>query len=246
MARMKSKKNGFTLAELLVATILLSIVMTAVYTLCNAVISAWRAVEEDYDAYQDARIAFTILQREINSLLNSAGFLFEGADDEFTAFIVSEPMNVDKTEGRHLLRVRYYHNSKSNELMREEAIVVKALPQSPDEDEMTGGRLRVQSKETFVVATGVRRFRLQYVWVPREEERDPRKPPKPEAPIIVDRHEKKWRLGMPNAIQVTLSFQDRKRSAAEPLRLKTTIPVPTQYAAYTRRELMSRLKDVAS
>ena len=97
-----------------------------------------------------------------------------------------------------------------------------------------------------MVATGVRRFRVQYVWVPREEERDIRKPPQPEAPIIVERHEKKWRLGMPNAIQVSLAFQDRKRSSADPLTLKATIPVPTQHAVYTRRELMSQLKDVVS
>lgn len=246
MQRMRAKNSGFTLAELLVATVLLSIVMTSVYTLCNSVLSAWRAVEEDYDAYQDSRIAVTIMQRELNSLLSAADFLFEGSNDEFTTFLVQQPMNVEETEGRHLLRVRYYRDSHKNELIREEALVVKPLPQNPREDELTGGRLRVKSKKDFVIATGVQQFRVRYLWMPLQDSRDGREAPTPQEPIIVERHEKKWHLGMPNAIEVTMRFKDPKRSRREEFVIKTTIPIPTQGSQLTRKELLFRLKEVVS
>ena len=118
------KEKGFTLAELMVATMLMSIVMTAVYTLFHSAIGSWRAVEQDFDPYQDARNAVTVLQREVHNLVWQAGHLFEGRNDEFTMFIATEPMNVEESEGRHLMRVRYYYNQGRKELIREAEVII--------------------------------------------------------------------------------------------------------------------------
>lgn len=44
-----NKRSGFTLVELLVASLLMSIVMAGVYTLFYSTIGTWRAVDSGYD-----------------------------------------------------------------------------------------------------------------------------------------------------------------------------------------------------
>ncbi len=200
---------GFTLMELLVASMLFSIVMTAVYTLCNNVILAWRTTEQDYDAYQNARNVATLMQREFNSAI--AGHLFEGTDDEFTLFTVADPLNIEENQGRALLRVRYRYNKAKDELVREEAQVATALPMAlPDDGELPKNRIRVKHKEDFVVASGVKKIKVAYEWVPAPDPNAGNAPSDPSNHIIVNRHSKKWRLGMPQAVRVTLSLADPK------------------------------------
>ncbi len=200
---------GFTLMELLVASMLFSIVMTAVYTLCNNVILAWRTTEQDYDAYQNARNVATLMQREFNSAI--AGHLFEGTDDEFTLFTVADPLNIEQNQGRALLRVRYRYNKAKDELVREEAQVATALPMAlPDDGELPKNRIRVKHKEDFVVASGVKKIKVAYEWVPALDPNAGNAPSDPNNHIIVNRHSKKWRLGMPQAVRVTLTLADPK------------------------------------
>lgn len=206
-APVKHSRSGFTLIELLVATMLLSIVMTAVYTLTNGVITAWRTTEQDYDAYQNARNFITLVQREFSAAV--AGHLFEGEEDEFTLFTVSEPFDIEKSTGRHLIRVRYRLNNAKDELIREEALVVSALPtMAPPDGKLPVNRIRVKHEEKFVVATGVKKMDVRYEWVPRMLDRDITFPPEPMDHIVVNMHSIKFRLGMPQAILIKLTLAD--------------------------------------
>lgn len=232
------KEKGFTLAELMVATMLMSIVMTAVYTLFHSAIGSWRAVEQDFDPYQDARNAVTVLQREVHNLIWQAGHLFEGENDEFTMFIATEPMNVEESEGRHLMRVRYYYNQGQKELMREEAFVQTALPKVPRAGrDLDRQRIKLKHKEKFVVAENVIDFRVRYIWMPIEIGRNPNLPPVPVEPLVVERHRERW--GLPQALEITVVLRDpRDRKGKKAGHTVTsTIPIRTQNASRTRKGL---------
>lgn len=238
------RQHGFTLAELLVATMLLSIVMTAVYTLVYSVISSWRTVEENYDVYRDARNAFTIMQREFDSVI--AGHLFEGEKDELTLFTVSEPFNMKLRswkEGRRLLQVRYRVNKGDHTLVREEGLVTNALPMVlPEEGQIAKDRISVKNKKRFEIASNVRDFSLEYVWVPAPTERDRTKPPQPIEHIVVNKHDKRWRLGLPQAVRVTLTLVDPKDKKNEH-EVESLIPIRTMTGRYDVEKLKSTLKD---
>jgi prepilin-type N-terminal cleavage/methylation domain-containing protein len=212
----RNRIAGFTLAEMLVAATLLSIVMTTVYVLFHSVIGSWRAVEHDFDAYRDARDALSMMQRELQNAMNGAGFLFEGKDDEFTFFAVSEPMNVVEEPGRHLIKIRYHFNRAQKELIREEAMVMTALPDVPPEGKPPNHeRIRLKNKEKFILAKGVEKFGIRYEWIPRPKTRDPLEPPEVIEPIFTERHEPIWRLGYPNGIEITCELADPKEKKKE-------------------------------
>lgn len=207
MKKNRSRHSGFTLAELLVATVLLSIVMGSVYTLFHSTIRSWRAVEGDVDFYQDARTSLTIFQRELDSIVPATAHLFEGEDNEITFFLTAEPMNVEDSEGAHLLRVRYYYSRPKKALIREEALVETALPRRPPDDrELDRQRIKLKKEEKFVLASNVDDLQFTYIWMPVPKDRDTEIPPTPIEPYELHRHKERW--GLPQGVQLTMTFQD--------------------------------------
>lgn len=235
--------NGFTLAELLVATTLLAIVMTSVYSLFNSAIGSWRSVEAGFDAHQEARAFMGLFAHEFGNITPRAGHLFEGKDDSVTLFVVSGPMNLEEGEGRRLMRVEYSYNRTKGAVTREEAFIDAPLPKLPPEGQSVDrGRVKVGKKFEAVVAGNVTRFSLRYLWVPTRENWDPKQPPEPVVPVIVDRNEERW--GLPQAVEVLIEVADPDGRQA-PYRLVCVFPV--RAGAYRRTQSdLDRMLGVAS
>lgn len=232
-------RQGFTLVELLVATLLLTVVMGSVYTMFYAVLVPWRAVEQDYDAYRETRNAMTLFEREVNNLVPTASYLFEGEKDEITLFLVSEPMDVEKSEGRHLLRVRYRFKSGANELVREEAQVTSPLPQvPPDGTKVDRTRVKTEKEIEHVLAANVEDFSIRYIWLPAPEGRTPEIPPTPIVPLYATKHEERW--GYPQGIEVKLTLRDPENKEATHT-VSRTIALPVPGALLTMQQLSERL-----
>ncbi|MFP4499616.1 MAG: PilW family protein [Candidatus Hydrogenedentota bacterium] len=208
--------RGFTLAEVLVATTLLSIVMASVYALFGSTLRTWRSAEDKFDNFQNVRVASTVIKREINNILPEGGYFFQGEGHDFEMVVVSEPFNVDDGdgEGRRLMLVRYRFNRTGQELLRQEAQVTMALPQRRrGEDKIDRGRLKTSKEEEYVVARNVRSFDVRYVWMPVPAQRDPNQPPPRVRPIRADRHEEGW--GLPNGIEIKLVVEDPENEEDE-------------------------------
>jgi len=223
------RNGGFTLAELLVATTLLSLVMSAVYFLFYTSMTSWRAMEDDFDTYRDGRNVFTLMQRDIQNIHKPAGHLVEGEGDELTLFVISEPMDVDSGEGRRLLRVRYRYRRAARELVREESLIEAALPRRPHPDrQLDRTRIRARRGETFLVASNVRDFQVRYVWMPLPMNRDMAHPPPRIEPVVVSKHEILW--GLPNAIEITMILTEpERRDETHTLISRIPMPPPNQY-----------------
>ncbi len=109
----KTGERGFTLIEVLVALTVTAIIMTTVYGIFSGVSSAKQRLEQDGEAFHQARVLFDRLAREIRSayfLSGAQNTLFRGGKDdddrfylEFTTTVVSPVL----PQATGISRVRY-------------------------------------------------------------------------------------------------------------------------------------------
>lgn len=236
--------SGFTLAEMLVAATLLSIVMTAVYVLFHSAAGTWRLAESGFDAPRDTRFFLEQFQRECANTLTQAEYLCEGDDNRVTLFVLAEPLDVSQGEGRRLMRVEYVWNRNRGRLTRQEDYVVSAIPMMPatERDRRRVKRLKLDRGRRDVLLEGVTRFNLRYVWFPVPEIRSIAEPPPPEPPMFLDRLEQYWEL--PDAIEVSLRVEPpaEKDRAEEPaFELTTLVPIRAPRKLLTRAMLVRKL-----
>jgi prepilin-type N-terminal cleavage/methylation domain-containing protein len=230
---------GFTLMELMVSTLLLSIVMGSVYTLFTSVIGTWRSVEDDFDLYQDARVAMSIIGREFENILPQAGHLFEGDDRKVTLFVVSQPFAPDargrgSVEGDQLMRVQYeFRRSRDGgELQRTEALVQTALPVAPPPGTaLDRKRIKLsRPSRPFTLLGNVDSLQFRYVWMPLPKEQRPANlPPKPIEPLYARQHKERW--GLPQGIEISLEMTDPQDTSQV---LSITQEFPIRAPSYRR------------
>ncbi len=211
MEIVKAKKNraltGFTLMELLVASAVLSIVLSSVYILFHSSIRTWKRLETGINPEQDARLIMRLISRDVNNLIAPAGHLFEGDKRSMTLFTTVEPFDKDTGEGTHLMRIEYRYDKTNKELEREEALVETALPKFPPPGkELDRSRIKFKRKKKFTIASGVEDFEISYIWIPLQDTQTLDQPPPPVEPIKMEQHKLCWWL--PQGIEVKFSLKD--------------------------------------
>lgn len=215
-------RAGFTLVELLVATALLSIVMSSVYTLTHASLRTWNLAEGGTDLYLEARNAVTLFSMEYNNMVGRASHLFEGDDKEIVMFVLAQPMDLEQGEGRRLMRVIYSYNRNKNTLEREEALVETALPKRPTgTEEIDRSRVKLAREYKSVIADNVVDFKLTYMWVPLPQDQLPDEPPVKIPPVYSDRHRPLW--GLPQGVELRLKLRNPDEEEQE-YEIKVTLP----------------------
>jgi prepilin-type N-terminal cleavage/methylation domain-containing protein len=206
---------GFTLAELLVATLLSTLVMSGVYFSFSSSIRLWRNGERDLQTYQDARTSMTIMSQELMRMLEGAGHLMEGDDNEIAFYAVTPPFDPDEADGERILWIRYRvrpdASRPGDELVREERLVESPMPKRPkDESEIDTSVIKHGRKRTFELASGVLDFELTYLWTGEQEESNSLDPnaPLPEVEIYeLDEHREGD--GIPQGIRISLTLADQ-------------------------------------
>jgi prepilin-type N-terminal cleavage/methylation domain-containing protein len=238
-AKNTPRKNGFTLAELLVAASLLSIVMAAVYVAFGSTLRVWRTGESDTNQYQDARIGLNLLSRELGCLLGGSEHLFSGDAHELEFFAVTPSLDVEEGEGARLLWIRYYLSNRK--LYRQEAAVEAPLPLATmmGDKERALGRIKLGRKRKYEIAADVRGFNVEYVWVPIQEDRRPTDPPIWMDPILLKRSEKGWGLPQGVTIKLALRKPDDKKNTTDFLLCKSFRCPTTTY----NEELMGKAEE---
>lgn len=230
MSTRNERKGGFTLIELLVGTMLLSIVMTAVYTLFFSVIQSWRSVEYDQGFHRKARNTLTLIRQDYDKQYAPAGHLMSGSAHEVTFYIIASPKRLEDVAGPRLLRIVYRFDARNGELSREEAVVEMPLPEAPTEAGAFERRgVTVTDEDAIVVARGLAEVEFRYLWMPQPDGTYWRNAPTPIAPLIASRHEPRW--GLPQALEVRLHYAAGE--SAPPY--DATLRLPTR-ATNQRRE----------
>ena len=216
-----SNEAGFTLAELLVASMLLTIVMSGVYLCFSSTVRLWRLGEANIQTYQDGRTALSIMTRELQNIIPGAAYLAEGSNDEFTFFAVAPPLDVDENSDPQVIRIQYRTrkdpNGDGDILLREERLVKSPLPSKPPEEgEIDRTIIKMASEKDFELAYGVEDFEISYYWLPPEEEApdvSETGPPKPVEFVVRDEHPEG--SGIPQGIRIDLTLLDANAESGE-------------------------------
>ncbi len=221
--RLARNTSGFTLAELIIASTLISLVMAGVCFAFNTSIRTWRRGEADLQAYQDARIALSILSRELECVVSGSEYLFEGDHNELEFYALAPPMYVEEDEGPRVLWVRYRTTTdpeaNTTILVREEALVESALPiVRPDDRDHARATPIVErgKRHKFELASDVMDFEIRYIWMPAlEPEMALERQPVPEwiAPVVED--ENPAGAGLPQALRIALTVADPNTEAGQ-------------------------------
>lgn len=212
---------GFTLAELVVATTLMSIALIGVYTTFHSTVLHWRNGSANEKTFTDARRVFAIMQHDLSGIPNdrrqlTAASYFSGAPDELSFVSAIQPMNVEELAVERLYAVQYY--LQGTDLIREERPVQGPLA-SPFTG-MPGSRsrasLRLGRKYERIVADGVLDVRLTYLWTPSSDIRHDTPPiwtPLIERPTATDR--------LPAGVRIELTLYDPAKSIQDTRFVKT-------------------------
>ncbi len=218
MTRAQSHRGtaGFTLAELVVATTLISIVMAGVYTALSSAINAWKYGETNYEVFDDARYALGLMARELQNTPPASFPWFIGTSNEIEFFTLSSPLHIEDGVGPRWLKVRYRLAGTSGRtgkrLIREEQTVEGSMVASPDcEEAQDTGRMRLGRRYDFELAANVQHFQIQYHWQPPIERSSGAAPPPKREMFTQNHNEKCW--GMPKAVGIALSLKDPSASA---------------------------------
>lgn len=228
---------GFTLAELLVASLLISLTMTGVYVMFVSMIASWNANERKFDRFLEARALLDSVERDVNNVLPAAGHLFEGKKDEITMFVVEQPMAIPKSDGPHLMRVNYEFERNSREVVREEALVTTALPQAPPPDKpLDRGRIKLTKKTKTTVGSNVKSFRFRYIWFLAPKPRKPEEQPVWADPEYFDSQRERW--GLPQGIELSIEIEDPESKEIFPMTV--TYPLRCQTFMLSEKALGKR------
>lgn len=174
-------RAGFTLVELIVASTLMTLVLAGVYTTFSSAIRTWRSGEVNYQTYDDARLAFGLLTRELHAIPSNALHLMNGDEDSIEFITLSEPMNVESGWSERMMQVRYRlvrgDDGRGMTLEREEALVEGPLPtQHANQGLRDTLDIDLGRSYTFPLAHDVEGLSFYYMWA-RRNNRDPSGPP---------------------------------------------------------------------
>lgn len=208
--------------ELIVSTLLISVVLAGVYAAFSTALLSSRTGEAGMRNYQGARIATAMLEQELQCVIAGSGHLFEGDEDELTFYALVPPMDVEEGEFARVMRVRYRlkedPKSRDKILVREEAIVEGPLPmpEKGEEGDVDSDTLKVKNKETFEIASGIKDFELSYYWVrPKtaDMEEDASFGEKPAEFLVQEENRKGW--GLPQGVRMALTVADPNAAEKE-------------------------------
>lgn len=230
---LRGARAGFTLAELIVATTIITIVMTAVYVSFSKTIQIWRRGEAHLQEFQEIRTALSTMEFELARLLEGTNHLVRGTDDEIEFFTVSAPMNTKEGEGERVLCVKYRYNRTGKKLVREESIVKEPLPSPLDSGAaVDDSRIVLDQTYTFTLASKVRDFKVSYCWIPTVD-RALTDTPQWTEPLVLEENRRGW--GLPQGVQIEVTFDDEtaekgKRTFASHVafRTPTTVQDPSR------------------
>ncbi|MBI4560129.1 MAG: prepilin-type N-terminal cleavage/methylation domain-containing protein [Candidatus Hydrogenedentes bacterium] len=211
--------GGFTLAELIVASAVLALVMGGVYTGFSASVRTWRIGEADLAVYQDARLTLGIVARELQCVLPQTAHLFEGEDDEIQFYALTAPMNLEDGSDPRILRIRYRlkpdPNGRGSVLLREEAPIESPLPPPPVKgQELDTSIIEEGREQSFELVAGVEAFDVEYLWAPSPEPGVSTMSPFSLAqPPVITMTENPIRSGLPQGLNIRLALYEPSAEA---------------------------------
>jgi type II secretion system protein J len=132
-----ARRRGFTLIEILVASVIFAILATSLFVVFKAALDSWRRTQAHLEVYQNARAALDMMTRDLSAAyLNSTnnaitfmgynnggtapawGWKTNSGGDEVYFIAALNPTLNDPNAKFELCKVGYWYDSSANQLMR--------------------------------------------------------------------------------------------------------------------------------
>lgn len=144
----QGQNRGFTLLELMVAMVLVSMVTTIIATAFRMGINAWNRAEKEGDTFQARSVIPNLLGKQLGALVKQKVFgngqppkplVFTGRSNGLSFFTTYTPMAGSQSG---LLRVTYLHDTESGTLSMYQQLILSsddlAETRSPLSDQWNG------------------------------------------------------------------------------------------------------------
>ncbi len=114
-----SGRTGFTLVEMLIVTMIFSVVGLALFTTLNSGITIWQRLNQA-GAEEDVSLVFERIARDLRNAFKFESIDFQGSKDKIVSGGLVIVDRLSKTLTTTVGQVIYYYDSSSQELKREE------------------------------------------------------------------------------------------------------------------------------
>jgi len=236
-----SNNRGFTLVELLIATMLIAIVLTGAYTSFEAALRVWKSTSKsDLRPQLDARITFSMLEDDLRGIPTGIGSEFHdgramvrGTEDSLELVTIREPFDPKLGESARTMLVSYTvsRTRDGNELVRTETVLESGLAYVHGvTGDVSWDSVDYGKSATLVVASGLSDFNLGYWWYLNRP--STKTPPSWLSPVETD-----WINGeLPEGIRITLEF-DHETADGEyaPLAFDSIVAFRQEPSPFPRR-----------
>lgn len=200
-------KTGFTFIELLIAISIFAVVAIALYSTLFAGISVWKRSSEGGDVYQDVRLTFNDITKDLRNIVymytkdEESIFSFFGMIDEIVFVTLEGSFFEEDISRKELVKVAYRFDEDADELIR-----IKA-------DKSLG--FDVEKAEKEILLNGVEEFKLEYCYDSGDDD----------DPYLWKEEWEDEDLRIPRGVRVTFHIETENKK--EPLEFTKTIFIPT-------------------
>ncbi len=130
-------KRSFTLVEVLIASLIITVVMITVYTAFGSGIFGYRNIEDKITVYQTARSILEHLNQDVRNAIvfSSTQSMFEGSSDKVSFLSLVDSYKTDRLRGSYAAVSYYYEDNKLMRLCRKgsEALNIESDLTKPQE-----------------------------------------------------------------------------------------------------------------
>lgn len=204
---MNKKCRSFTLIELLIALSIFAIIAITLYSTFFAGISVWKRSGDNSDAYQNIRIVFEDMARDIKNMIyftkdKESMYVFSGMPGEIILMTLKEGASEKMEPNKELAKVAYSFDDIKNELIRQEAGIA------------FGFDVKKAGKE--VLLENLEDFKFEYCYDSGDEDE----------PYLWQEEWKDENAKTPRGIRITASLKTGK-NAKEMSKITRVIFIPT-------------------
>src|SRR3989338_7576018 len=136
----KYRTAGFTIIELLIALSIFAVIAVTLYSTFFAGISVWKRSEDKSGTYQDIRVVFDDIARDLKNMVyftkeKESAYVFVGMPKKVIFMTLEEYATESMESGKEVARVSYSFDDTKGELIGERAGILVGFDTEKAEDE---------------------------------------------------------------------------------------------------------------
>ncbi|MBU4375978.1 MAG: prepilin-type N-terminal cleavage/methylation domain-containing protein [Candidatus Omnitrophica bacterium] len=152
---------SFTLIELLIALSIFAVVAVTLYSTFFAGISVWKRSGDTSSAYQDIRVVFDDIARDLKDMIyftkdGESAYAFIGAPNKVIFMTLEEYASPQMKPAREVVRVSYYFDTAKEEFIKKRADISLGFD--------------IEKAEEDVLLRGVKDFQFEYCYDSGDED----------------------------------------------------------------------------